>query len=78
MQRVLSEILRRSCDAERPIKKRKYEPEDQNGGKFAEEMYDRESRGARPGWKDFMAKRKKTDDRDASASVKKKYTAVYY
>jgi hypothetical protein len=76
MQRVLSEILRRSYDIERSIKKRKHDTLVRNDGKFAEEMYDRESRGARPGSEDF--KRKRTDDWDTRASTKKMYTAVYY
>lgn len=76
MQRVLSEILRRSGDAERSIKKRKHESLVRNDGKFAEEMYDCETRGARPGSTDF--KRKRADDWDRSASDKKMYTDVYH
>jgi len=78
MQRVLSEILRRSCDTERSTKKRKHEILVRNDGKFAEAMYDRETRGARPGLMDFTIKRKRTEDCDTSASTKKMYTAVYY
>jgi hypothetical protein len=78
MQRVLSEILRRSYDNERSGKKRKHEALVRNDGKFAEEMYDRETRGVRPGWTDFDIKRKRMDDWDTSSSAKKMYTAVYY
>ena|SRR6266496_2421605 len=77
MQRVLYEILRRSCDTERSIKKRKHETLIRKDRKFAEEMYDRETRGARPGMMDFTIKRKRTEDWDTTASVKKMYTSVY-
>ena len=78
MQRVLHEILRRSCDTERSSKKRKRDVLPRRDGKFAEEAYDRETRGARPGLMDFTVKRKGTDDWKASASSKKMYTSVYH
>jgi hypothetical protein len=64
MQRVLYEILRRSCDnTDRTSKKRKSSALlPSNDGKFAEQLYDRETRGARPGLIDWTVKRKRTDD----------------
>jgi hypothetical protein len=71
MQRVLSEILRRSCDttpSDRHSKKRKSEillaRED---GKYAEQEFRRESRGARPGLVDWQIKRRCTNEWEGSA-----------
>ena len=63
MQRVLYEILRRSCDNERSTKKRKSEAlEASYDGKYAEELHDRETRGARPGLMDWTRKRNRTQE----------------
>ena len=77
MQRVLHEILRRSCDSDRSNKKRKYDLLHRNDGKFAEEMFDRETRGPRPGLNDYNIKRNRTEDWEAAAGARKKYTLVY-
>jgi hypothetical protein len=63
MQRVLFEILRRSKNdlPERINKKRKLDTAFTDAGKFAEERYDRETRGARPGRNDWTNKKKRTD-----------------
>src|SRR5204863_343728 len=77
MQRVLYEILRRSCDSDRSNKKRKHDLLHRTDGKFAEEMFDRETRGSRPGLMDYTIKRKRTEEWEATAGARKKYTLVY-
>ena len=77
MQRVLHEIFRRSYDSDRSNKKRKYDLLHRPDGKFAEEMFDRETRGPRPGLTDYTNKRKRTEDWEGTAGARKKYTLVY-
>ena len=62
MQRVLFEILRRSQidNPDRVNKKRKVDTMSTDG-KFAEERYERETRGARPGRSDWAKKRRTLD-----------------
>lgn len=77
MQRVLHEILRRASDnTDRSNKKRKLDVANCSDGKFAEEMYDRETRGHRPGMSDWNIKRKKPNDWEISGPMAR-YTAVY-
>jgi hypothetical protein len=69
MQRVISEILRRSTETseKHPSKKRTLDDSEvlhPTDGKFAEETFTRETRGARPGHSTWSAKRKRTDDYD--------------
>jgi hypothetical protein len=65
MQRVLHEIMRRSLDSsERYSKKRKSDAkEPRDDGMYAEESFNRETRGARPGMADWLhnIKRRRTD-----------------
>ena len=77
MQRVLYEILRRSREADRSNKKRKHDLLHRSDGKFAEEMYDRETRGSRPGLVDYTIKRRRTEEWESTTGARKMYTTVY-
>jgi hypothetical protein len=73
MQRVLFEILRRS-QVDNPYrinKKRKLDNTLTDSGKFAEERYDRETRGARPGRADWTMKKMRTESEWHAAEVKR-------
>jgi len=78
MQRVLFEILRRSSDTstERQSKKRKSDVLTRDDGKYAEQGFRRETRGARPGMIDWQVKRRCTEGWEQSLG-KKMYNAVY-
>jgi hypothetical protein len=71
MQRVLFEILRRSHDNDRYSRKRKVEPESREDGKYAEELFRRETRGARPGRDAWLAKRRKMEKEDFGRRMSK-------
>ena len=76
MQRVLFEILRRS-QVDNPdlnTKKRKLDNTFPDTGKFAEERYDRETRGARPGRADWTMKKRRTDSEWQAAEVKRMHS----
>jgi hypothetical protein len=77
MQRVLYEILRRSCDTtERNNRKRKSDYIEPNiEGKYAEEQYSRETRGPRPGMIDWAIKKRRTEEWDISGA-RRMYTGV--
>ena len=65
MQRVLFEILRRASEGmdRHNTKKRKAEIlATRDDGKFAEETFNRDSRGARPGMVAWPGKRFRTED----------------
>jgi hypothetical protein len=79
MQRVLSEMLRRSCDpTERATKKRTADidtDEPSSDDRYAEQLYDRETRGARPGYMAWERKRKRTEEWD-TLNVKRMHMTV--
>jgi hypothetical protein len=77
MQRVLYEILRRSCDStERNTRKRKSDfSEPRIDGKYAEENFTRETRGPRPGMIDWAIKKRRTEEWDISGA-RRMYTGV--
>ena len=70
MQRVLYEILRRSSEmSDRHVPKKRKAEETlsiRSDGKFAEETFIRDTRGARPGMNTWANKRKRTDDWNVS------------
>ena len=78
MQRVLFEILRRSRDSnDRATKKRKVDTMLREDGKYAEELYDRETRGERPGLISWTAlKHRRTGEYD-TANTRMMHMAVY-
>ena len=65
MQRVLYEILRRSTENADKSQSRKRKMGARNDGKYAEELFTRESRGPRPGMIDWIAKRRRTEGDDS-------------
>jgi hypothetical protein len=76
MQRVLHEILRRACDIDRPRKRKADPPSD---GKYAENLYDRENRSARPGQLDFTGtKRRRVEDFHSSLVARKRFAASVF
>jgi len=77
MQRVLYEILRRSCDSDRTNKKRKHDFITQKDGKYAEELYDRENRGHRPGMMNYHVKRRRTEESEPVNAHKRHATVAY-
>jgi len=76
MQRVLFEILRRSQtdNPERMSKKRKLDITFTNDGKFAEERYDRETRGTRPGRIEWNVKKRRTHAEWHGADAKRMHS----
>ena len=80
MQRVLFEILRRSQidNPEKVNKRRKLDMTSIDDGKYAEERYDRETRGARPGRVDWANKKRRTESEWAAADTKRMHTSGYY
>ena len=80
MQRVLFEILRRSQidNPERLNKKRKLDTTSIEDGKYAEERYDRETRGARPGRIDWTIKKRRTESEWQAADARRMHTSGYY
>jgi hypothetical protein len=76
MQRVLNEILRRACDIDRPRERKSDPPTD---GKYAENLYDRENRSARPGQLDFTdTKRRRVEDFHSSVVARKRFAAPVF
>jgi hypothetical protein len=82
MQRVLFEILRRS-QVDNPehlsVLKRKLDNTTFNDdAKFAEQRYDRETRGSRPGRIDWTIKKKRTKLEWHTAQTKRMHTSEQY
>ena len=69
MQRVLYEILRRSNEGVEKSQSRKRKAENlftRDDGKYAEELFTKETRGPRPGMIDWIAKRRRVEEWDIS------------
>ena len=82
MQRVLFEILRRSQFAqnenpERVNKKRKFDGPLAEDGKYAEQRYSPETRGARPGRTDWTSKKRRAELEWQAADMRRMHTAAH-